>query len=86
MVLFNYKAKTKERQYIKGKASEVVRRKPGDKVYYFSVEANCSVVVVVIIPPLPPNGGMTRTAIQVRAVSLIEIRQGKRWQPISNQS
>ena len=44
------------------------------------------VVVVVITPPLPRNGGTARTAIQVHAVNLIEIRLGERWQPISNQS
>ena len=43
-------------------------------------------VVVVIIPPLSPDGGMARTAIQVHAVNLIEIRLGKRWQPISTGS
>ena len=44
------------------------------------------VVVVVITPPLPWDGGTARTAIQVYAVNLIEIRLGERWQPISNQS
>ena len=44
------------------------------------------VVVVVIIPSLPRNGGTARTAIQVHAFNLIEIRLGERWQPISNQS
>ena len=84
--MFNHRAKTKERQYNKGRLLEVVRRKPGYKVYYSSVEANCSVVVIAIIPPLPTNGGTARTAIQIRVVNLIEIRLGKRWQPISNQS
>ena len=37
-------------------------------------------------PPLPRDGGTTRTAIQVHAVNLIEIRLGERWQPLSNQS
>ena len=32
------------------------------------------VVVVVITPPLPRDGGTTRTAIQVHAVNLIKIR------------
>ena len=36
------------------------------------------VVVVVLTPPLPRDGGMARTAIQVHAVNLIEIRLGKR--------
>ena len=45
-----------------------------------------AVVVVVITPPLPRDGGTARTAIQVHAVNLIEIRPGERWQPISNQS
>ena len=44
------------------------------------------VVVVVITPPLPRDGGTARTAIQVHAVNLIEIRLGERWQHISNQS
>ena len=42
--------------------------------------------VVVISSPLPRDGGTARTAIQVHAVSLIKIRPGERWQPISNQS
>ena len=41
---------------------------------------------VVIIPPLPGDGGMARTAIQVHAVNLIEISLGERWQPILHQS
>ena len=44
------------------------------------------VVVVLITPPLPQDGGMARTAIQVHAVNIIEIRLGERWQPILNQS
>ena len=44
------------------------------------------VVVVVITPPLPRDGATARTAIQVYAVNLIEIRLEERWQPISNQS
>ena len=44
------------------------------------------VVVVVITPLLPRDGGTARTAIQVYAVNLIELRLGERWQPISNQS
>ena len=44
------------------------------------------VVVVVITPSLPRDGGTARTAIQVHAVNLIEIRLGERWQSISNQS
>ena len=43
MALFNHRAKTKERQYNKGTLLEVVHRKPGYNVYYFSVGANCSV-------------------------------------------
>ena len=31
MALFNHRAKTKERQYNKGRLLEVVRRKPGYK-------------------------------------------------------
>ena len=44
------------------------------------------VVVVVITPPLPRDGGTARTVIQVHAINLIEIRLEERWQPISNQS
>ena len=33
---------------------------------------------VVIIPPLPRDGGTARTAIQVHAVKLIEIRLEER--------
>ena len=43
-------------------------------------------VVVVITPPLPRDGGTARMAIQVHAVDLIEIRLGKRWHRILNQS
>ena len=39
----NHRAKNKERQYSKGKVLEVVCRKPGYNVYYFSVGSNCSV-------------------------------------------
>ena len=43
------------------------------------------VVFVVVITPLSRDGGTARTAIQVHAVNLIEIRLGERRQPISNQ-
>ena len=45
------------------------------------------VVVAVIAPPFPRDGGLarTRTAIQVHAVNLIEITLGEKWQLISNQ-
>ena len=43
-----------------------------------------TVVVVVITPPLPRDGGTVRTAIQVHAVNLIDIKLGERWQPILN--
>ena len=44
------------------------------------VLAFCNVVVVVVItPPLPRDEGTARTAIQVHAVNLIEIRLGERW-------
>ena len=45
------------------------------------------VVVVVITPPLPRDGGTARTAIQVQAVNLIEIRLGEmaaHFEPIMN--
>ena len=44
------------------------------------------VVVVVITPSLPRDGGTARSAIQIHAVNLIEIRLAERSQPISNQS
>ena len=44
------------------------------------------VVVEVITPPLPRDGGTVRTANQVHAVNLIEIRLEERWQLISNKS
>ena len=44
------------------------------------------VVVFVITPTLPRDGGTVRTAIQVHAVNLIKIRLGERSQPISNHS
>ena len=44
------------------------------------------VVVVVITPRLPPDGGTERTEIQVHAINLIKIRLGERWQLILNQS
>ena len=40
VALFNYRAKTKERQYNKGRLLEVVGRKPSYKVYCFSIGAN----------------------------------------------
>ena len=40
--------------------------------------------VVVITPPLPRDGGTARTAIQVHAVNLIEIRLGERLEPIAH--
>ena len=43
MALFDYRSKTKERQYNKKKDFEVVRRKPGYNLHYFSVGATCSV-------------------------------------------
>ena len=39
--------------------------------------SDIGIVVVVITPPLPRDGGTARTAIQVHAVNLIEIRLGK---------
>ena len=44
-----------------------------------------TVVVDVITPSLPQDGSTARTAIQVYAVNLIEIRLEEKWQPISNQ-
>ena len=45
-----------------------------------------SVVVVVITPPLPRDGGTAQTVIQIHVVNQIEIRLGERWQPILNYS
>ena len=39
------------------------------------------VVVVVISPPVPQDGGTARSAIQVHAVNLIEIKLGKGGSP-----
>ena len=39
----------------------------------------------VVTPPLPHDGGTVRTAIQVHAINLLEIRLGERWQLILNQ-
>ena len=50
-----------------------------------SAAASLRVVVVVITPPPPRDGGTARTAIQIHAVNLIELKQGERRQPISNQ-
>ena len=44
------------------------------------------VVVVVITLFLPQHRGTARTAVQIHAVNLIDIRLVERWQPISNQS
>ena len=49
-------------------------------------EADERYCLFVVTPPLPRDGGTARTAIQVHAVNLIDIRLGERWQPISNQS
>ena len=54
--------------------------------YSQSVLATLFPPVVVITPPLPWDGYMARTAIQVHTVNLIEIWLGERSQPISNQS
>ena len=45
-----------------------------------------NVVVVVITPPLPRDGGTAPTAMQVHAVNLIEIRLGERCKLILNRS
>ena len=39
------------------------------------------VVVVLVAPPFPRDGGTARTAIQVHAINLIEIRLGKNGSP-----
>ena len=44
------------------------------------------IVVVVVMTPLPQDGGTARTSIQVHAVNLNKITLRERWQPISNQS
>ena len=50
------------------------------------IVARLIVVVVVITPFHPRDVGTARTAIQVHAVNLIEIRLGERRQLILNQS
>ena len=52
----------------------------------FYLDSLRSVVLVVIAPSLPRDGGTARTAIQVHAINLFKIRLGEKWQPISNQS
>ena len=42
------------------------------------------VVVVVITPSVPRDGGTEQTVIQVHAFNLNKSRLGERWQPISN--
>ena len=42
--------------------------------------------LVIVVITLPRDGGTARTAIQVHAVNLIEIRLGERCESISNQS
>ena len=44
------------------------------------------VVVVVITPPLPRDGGTARTAMKIHAVNLVKLGLGERQQPISDQS
>ena len=46
-------------------------------IYYLSVV----VVVVVVTPYLPRDGGTARTAIQVHAVNLIDLGWGKSGSP-----
>ena len=65
----------------------------GFKLWIVPIAATCEgecwlkdVVVVVITRLFPRHGDVARTAIQVHAINLIEIRLGERWQPISNQS
>ena len=45
-----------------------------------------TIIVVVIAPLLPWDGGTAQMAIQVHVINLIEVRLGERCQPISNQS
>ena len=55
-------------------------------IYYVFGVLTTEAHVVVITPPLRRDEGTARTAIQVHAVNLIEVRLGERWQLISNQS
>ena len=43
-------------------------------------------MLLLLLFPLPGDGGTSQTVIQVHAVNLIEIRLGERWKPILNQS
>ena len=46
--------------------------------HFASVDFHC---VVVVIPPLPRDGGTARTAIQIHAVNLIEFGEEKSGSP-----
>ena len=53
----------------------------------FRSSSQQSPIYAVVITPHPArDGGKARTAIQVHAVNLIEIRLRERWQLISYQS
>ena len=49
--------------------------------FFDCIPATFHVVVAVITLPLPRDGGTARTAIQVHAVNLIEIRLGEDSNP-----
>ena len=67
---------------ITGKYEENQRSEPEFKFECCYLDSsNVVVVVVVITPPLLRDGGTARTAIQVHAVNLIDIRLRERWQP-----
>ena len=56
------------------------------RVHDAELDVSLVCLFVVITLPLLRDGGTARTAIQVHAVTVFEIRLEERWQPISNQS
>ena len=87
---YGYKCAKKESQlslrFMRGRVSSPNLSRPLFVLRVLTYISRAVVVVAVITPPLPRDGGTAQTAIQVHAVNLIEIRRGERWQPISNQS
>ena len=67
-------------------AARLISRLGGTLLVMTFVDTKFLVVVVVITPHPPRDGGTAQTPIQVHAINLIKIRLKERWQPISNQS
>ena len=65
-------AKTNRSQSCRSDVSDHLHRAPNCAITGSS-SFPLTVVVVVVTPPLPRDGGTTRTAIQVNAVNLIEL-------------